>query len=120
MKNFTKTSNKNLKTLIESGKFREDLFYRLNVVPIYTPPLRDRIEDIPELVEHFLNNADKSGLPIKKINNSAINSLMSQAKEAQGNVQGIMNGLTSFQDGLQRYEIEKRASLVKHLHTRLY
>lgn len=46
---------------------------------------------------------------------SAINSLMSQAKEAQGNVQGIMNGLTSFQDGLQRYEIEKRASLVKPL-----
>ena len=40
---------------------------------------------------------------------------MSQAKEAQGNVQGIMNGLTSFQDGLQRYEIEKRASLVKPL-----
>ena len=46
---------------------------------------------------------------------SAINSLFNQAKEAQGNFQGIMNGLTSFQDGLQRYEIEKRASLVKPL-----
>jgi len=44
---------------------------------------------------------------------SAINSLFNQVKETQGNFQGIMNGLTSFQDGLQRYEIEKRASLVK-------
>ena len=46
---------------------------------------------------------------------SAINSLFNQAKEAQGNFQGIMNGLTGFQDGLQKYEIEKRASLVKPL-----
>jgi len=44
---------------------------------------------------------------------SAINSLFNQVKETQGNFQGIMNGLTSFQDGLQKYEIEKRASLVK-------
>ena len=44
---------------------------------------------------------------------SALNSLFNQVKETQGNFQGIMNGLTSFQDGLQRYEIEKRASLVK-------
>ena len=44
---------------------------------------------------------------------SAINALFNQVKETQGNFQGVMNGLTSFQDGLQRYEIEKRASLVK-------
>ena len=44
---------------------------------------------------------------------SAINSLFNQVKETQGNFQGVMNGLTSFQDGLQKYEIEKRASLVK-------
>jgi hypothetical protein len=44
---------------------------------------------------------------------SALNSLFNQVKETQGNFQGIMNGLTSFQDGLQKYEIEKRASLVK-------
>ena len=47
-------TNKDLKSLIKLGLFREDLFYRLNVVPIYSPPLRDRIEDIPELAEHFL------------------------------------------------------------------
>ena len=46
---------------------------------------------------------------------SAINSLFNQAREAKGNLQGVMNGLTSFQDGLQRYEIEKRASLVAPL-----
>ena len=82
-------TNKDLKSLIRQGSFREDLFYRLNVVPIYTPSLRDRIEDIPELVEHFLNNADKSGLPIKKINSSAINSLMNYSWP--GNVRELEN-----------------------------
>ena len=48
-------SNRNLRELIEEGDFREDLFWRLNVVPIEIPPLRDRREDIPELVAYFLN-----------------------------------------------------------------
>jgi len=48
------TSNRNLNRLIEKGKFRKDLFYRLNVVPIHIPPLRERREDIPALAEHFL------------------------------------------------------------------
>jgi transcriptional regulator with GAF, ATPase, and Fis domain len=47
-------THQNLELLIRQGKFREDLFYRLNVFPIYLPPLRDRPEDIPELVQHFL------------------------------------------------------------------
>ena len=47
-------SNRDLMDLAAEGEFREDLFYRLNVVPIYLPPLRDRPEDIPELVSHFL------------------------------------------------------------------
>lgn len=48
------TSNRHLPTEIEAGNFREDLFYRLNVIPIHLPPLRERTEDIPALTEHFL------------------------------------------------------------------
>ena len=48
-------TNKNLEDEIARGNFREDLFYRLNVIPFYVPPLRDRLEDVPLLAEHFLN-----------------------------------------------------------------
>jgi len=52
-------SNKNLVKSIHSGDFREDLYYRLSVVPIHLPPLRNRVEDIPPLIEHFLNKFSK-------------------------------------------------------------
>src|SRR5260370_42585963 len=48
------STNKNLEDEIERGNFREDLFYRLNVIPFYVPPLRERIEDVPLLADHFL------------------------------------------------------------------
>lgn len=49
-------TNKNLENAVSEGKFREDLFYRLNVIPIHMPPLRERIEDIPLLLEHFIHH----------------------------------------------------------------
>lgn len=52
-------SNKNLKELVEKGLFREDLFFRINVVPLYIPPLRERKEDIPELIWFYLNRFNK-------------------------------------------------------------
>ncbi len=51
------STNRNLKKMIEEGKFREDLYYRLNVVQVHVPPLRERKEDIPLLIRHFLNEA---------------------------------------------------------------
>ena len=62
------TSNRDIKTLVREGQFREDLFYRLNVVPIMVPPLRERKDDIPILLDHFLDLfCRKYGQPKKTI-----------------------------------------------------
>ncbi|MDB2390101.1 nitrogen regulation protein NR(I) [Alphaproteobacteria bacterium] len=58
-------TNQNLQHLMDQGLFREDLFYRLNVVPLRLPPLRDRLEDITPLVNHFLTKSSENGLPRK-------------------------------------------------------
>ena len=60
-------TNKDLRILIQQGLFREDLFFRLNVVPLRLPPLRERIEDIPDLIRHFFALAEREGLPPKQI-----------------------------------------------------
>ena len=52
-------TNKNLKKEVQQNNFRKDLFYRLNVIPIHLPPLRERRNDIPLLMEHFLNEAEE-------------------------------------------------------------
>jgi len=78
-----------LKRLIRRGMFREDLYFRLNVVPIRLPALRDRVEDIPELVRHFLGRAANEGLPWKIVDKPAIELL--QKHDWPGNVRELEN-----------------------------
>ena len=65
-------THRDLRAAIRSGLFREDLFYRLNVVPIRLPPLRERVEDIPPLARHFLERARADGLATKALDAAAI------------------------------------------------
>ncbi len=83
-------TNKDLEHEIAEGRFREDLYYRLNVVPIVVPPLRDRREDIEPLVVHFLQQfAQRDGLPRRGISNDALARL--SALEWPGNVRELRN-----------------------------
>ena len=68
-------TNKDLRQLINQGLFREDLFFRLNVVPLRLPPLRERTEDVPDLVRHFFAQAVEEGLPAKQIDGAALDVL---------------------------------------------
>jgi two-component system response regulator PilR (NtrC family) len=66
-------TNKNLDTEVKMGRFREDLFYRMNVIQIHCPPLRERKEDIPMLATHFLDKFSKVlGMSLKKVSNEAM------------------------------------------------
>jgi two-component system nitrogen regulation response regulator GlnG len=82
-------SNRDLRQLIQQGLFREDLYYRLNVVPLRLPPLRERVEDIPDLVRHFLRKAEEEGLPAKHLDADALDIL--RHHRWQGNVRELEN-----------------------------
>ncbi len=82
-------TNKDLRILINQGLFREDLFYRLNVVPIRIPALRERGEDIPDLVRHFFALVEKEGLPAKQIEGAAVDRL--KRYRWPGNVRELEN-----------------------------
>jgi two-component system, NtrC family, nitrogen regulation response regulator GlnG len=82
-------TNKQLRGLIQQGLFREDLFFRLNVVPIRLPPLRERSEDIPDLLRHFFALNEKEGLPTKTLEPEAIELLC--AYRWPGNVRELEN-----------------------------
>jgi two-component system nitrogen regulation response regulator NtrX len=84
------STNRDLETLIQQGGFREDLFYRLNVVPLRVPALREHREDIPALIRHFMaHSADLAGLPPRRLTADATASL--QTYDWPGNVRQLRN-----------------------------
>ncbi|HZS64807.1 MAG TPA: nitrogen regulation protein NR(I) [Xanthobacteraceae bacterium] len=82
-------TNKDLRLLIQQGLFREDLFFRLNVVPLRLPPLRERIEDVPDLIRHFFALAEREGLPAKQLDQEALERL--KRYRWPGNVRELEN-----------------------------
>jgi two-component system, NtrC family, nitrogen regulation response regulator GlnG len=82
-------THRDLRQLIAQGQFREDLFFRLNVVPLQIPSLRERLEDLPDLTRHFLERAATEGLPRKEISQDAIAAL--QTYRWPGNVRELEN-----------------------------
>ena len=85
-------TNVDLKKLVKEGSFREDLFYRLNVIPILLPPLRERREDVPLLAQHFaMKSCRENGLPLKPIGQDTMRMLMNY--NWPGNVRQFENAI---------------------------
>ena len=82
-------THRDLRQLVRQGLFREDLFYRLNVVPLRLPPLRERVSDVGELVSHFLSVCQEEGLPPKRLTGEAVERL--KAHSWPGNVRELEN-----------------------------
>ena len=89
-------TNKDLKEAVNNGSFREDLFYRLNAIPVHLPPLRERKEDIPVLIDHFLRKSNKD----KRFDKAAIEMLMDHPWH--GNIrelENVIERILLFSDG---------------------
>jgi two-component system, NtrC family, response regulator AtoC len=85
-------TNRDLRALVADGRFQEDLFYRLNVIPIELPPLRERREDIPLLVEHFVRkHVQRTGKRIERVEKGALGAL--EAYDWPGNVRELENAI---------------------------
>jgi len=83
-------TNRDLRQMVAEGKFQEDLFYRLNVIPVVLPPLRERREDIPPLIEHFVRkHAQRTGRRIDRIDETVLAAL--QQYDWPGNVRELEN-----------------------------
>jgi len=83
-------TNRDLRQMVSDGKFQEDLFYRLNVIPIEIPPLRERRDDIPALVEHFVRkHAQRTGRRVERIDDGVLAAL--QQYDWPGNVRELEN-----------------------------
>ena len=104
-------TNRDLRALVSDGRFQEDLYYRLNVIPIHIPPLRERREDIPVLVEHFITkHAQRAGKRIDGIAPGVMESL--QASDWPGNVRELENTMERAVVLSQRSTIGPDAMLV--------
>jgi Nif-specific regulatory protein len=88
---FIAATNADLQALMDSGRFRRDLYYRLNVVTIEVPPLRDRREDVPLLVDHFMRERVRQGRPVKAVRPAAMDCLV--RFDWPGNVRELENVL---------------------------
>jgi len=104
-------TNRDLAPMIAAGRFREDLYYRLNVVPIHLPPLRERQGDIEPLTRHFLRAASEEGLPLRRLSRDAAEVLESQPW--RGNVRELRN--FAFRAALLSREEEIDPSTVRQL-----
>ena len=83
-------TNRDLRTEVEHGRFREDLFYRLNIIPIHLPALRERLDDLPQLTQHFLKHfCEKHQLPQKTLTLNGLNKL--KQHNFKGNVRELSN-----------------------------
>src|ERR1700687_5812660 len=83
-------TNRDLRQMVAEGKFQEDLFYRLNVIPIEIPPLRERRDDIPALIDHFVKkHAQRTGRRVDRIDDGVLASL--QQYDWPGNVRELEN-----------------------------
>jgi two-component system, NtrC family, nitrogen regulation response regulator GlnG len=82
-------TNKDLRALIQTGLFRDDLYFRLNVVPLRLPPLRERPSDIPDLVRHFFSQAEKEGMQRRQLDKDALERL--KAYHWPGNIRELEN-----------------------------
>ncbi len=119
---FIAATNRNLEKMVKKGEFREDLYYRLNVVPIAIPSLRDRRADIPLLAEHFLSKYTKSiGKPLKTLTAQAMAFLVSydwpgNVRELQNMIERAVNltpGRIIDTDNLH-FDVDKKFILPKH------
>ncbi len=109
-------THRSLRSLIKEGQFREDLFYRVNVIAIDLPPLRDRKDDIPGLVDHFLSRiADDTGLPRKEFSPGALQLLAGH--EWPGNIRELENVVqraVALSDGV-RIDADDLPDRIRHL-----
>jgi DNA-binding NtrC family response regulator len=115
-------TNKDLERAVAENAFREDLFYRLNVIPINVPPLRERAGDISILIQHFLKqHCLKKNIPQKRMSEAAVSSL--EQYDWPGNVRELENVIERLviltdSDEIQLHDLPKRMQVVQQVETR--